>query len=88
VTTFNEFKVGLRYARADGVIVLITRCWRYTKAKNGDTAGLVTGDDGIERWDDPEPGYGICTSISDPLMNLIPGAIAPGKKHAGPLKIR
>ena len=88
MTHHNNFEMGKQYGRCDGKIVKVVGRWQYKISATGDYGALVTGDDGIERWDDPSPGFGLCTSNLDPMMNLMVGEIPVGKTHTGPLKIR
>jgi hypothetical protein len=87
---YRNFMPGQRYGRADGKIVMITTRWEYTIAKNGGVGALVTGDDGIVRYDDEPNLLGRCimTSNSPTSLDISPGAIPPGQVNTGPLKIR
>lgn len=87
---YRNFMPGQRYGRADGKIVMITKRWEYTIAKNGGIGALVTGDDGYERYDDEPACLGrLSTSPYTPSsFDISPGAIPSGQMNTGPLKIR
>lgn len=89
MTTHNNFELGKRYPRYDGQIVEIVSRWTYRISKNGDVGAIVTGDDGLDRWDDPEPGIGWYTSgDGNSPLNLYPNVIPAGRTTTGPLIIR